>query len=99
MAAFESVSRQAWGQQTEHGLRGPVMLRRLAEILAASAQPIVTPFHAGTNFGFLGGRRPGPDGGPTMTSAGAGAPLGEAGFRGATYRQIRRLLVFADGST
>jgi hypothetical protein len=96
VAAFESVSRQAWGQQTEHGLRGPVMLRRLAEILAASAQPIVTPFHAGTNFGFLGGRRPGPDGGPTMTSAGAGAPLGEAGFRGATYHQIRRLLVFAE---
>jgi beta-galactosidase len=48
-------------------------LEQLAEVLAAGAQAIVAPFHGGTNFGFLGGRRAG------AASAG-GASAGAANF-------------------
>jgi beta-galactosidase len=93
---FETNAIQAWGQPERERMTAEVVLRRMAEILAAGAQPIVTPFHGGTNFGFLPGRLPGPDGGPITTSAAIGAPLGEAGERGETYNQIRRLVTFAD---
>lgn len=93
--AFEAASVQAWGQPRGAGMGGSTMLRRLAEILAAGAQPIVDPFHGGTNFGFLGGRLPGRDGGSLTTSAAVAAPLGEAGARGEAYRQIRRIVTFA----
>ena len=71
------------------------VLRRLAEILASGGQPIVSPFHGGTNFGFLAGRVAGGHGGFVTTRAAADAPLGEAGTRGKTYHAIRRLVTFA----
>lgn len=93
--AFEGLSAQAWGEPRVGGLPPAALLRRLAEILAAGAQPIVTPFHGGTNFGFLAGRLPGRGGGTLTTTGAAGPPLGEAGARGETYRQIRRIVTFA----
>lgn len=71
-------------------------LRHLAEILAAGAQPIVSPFHGGTNFGFLGGRLAGEGARFVTTAAAAGAPLGEAGHRGDKYRLMKRLVTFAN---
>jgi len=94
--AFESATEQVWGQPRVDPLGPSVMLRRLAEVLAAGAQPIVCPFHGGTNLGFLGGRLPGAAGGSVTTSAAAGTPLGEGGARGATYNRIRRIVTFAD---
>lgn len=94
VSAFEDSSLQAWNQPPA-GLEDTTVLRRLAEVLAAGAQPIVSPFHGGTNFGFLGGRLPGPRGGAVTTSAAAGAPLGEAGARGSVYRRVRPLITFA----
>ena len=70
--------------------------RRLAEILASGAQPIVSPFHAGTNFGFLGGREAGGPDNFVTTSVALDAPLAEAGGRGAKYHAIRRLITFAN---
>lgn len=72
------------------------VLERLAEVLAAGAQPIVAPFHGGTNFGFLGGHRPGGEAGFVTTHAGGDAPLGEAGERGEKYAAIKRLITFAN---
>lgn len=74
-------------------------LEQLAEVLAAGAQPIVSPFHGGTNFGFLGGHRPGGSshgGGFITTHAGGDAPLGEAGERTEKYNIIKRLMTFAN---
>ena len=72
------------------------LLRRLAEGLAAGAQPIVRPFQGGTNFDFLGGRLSGSDAAFAATSASPEAPLGEAGARGAVYHSIRRLTTFTN---
>jgi hypothetical protein len=77
-------------------------------VLAAGAQAIVAPFHGGTNFGFLGGRRAGAAstgaGNFALTSVGgavehdgeSGPPLGEAGERGEKYNLIKRLITFAN---
>ncbi|MDY7107680.1 MAG: beta-galactosidase [Planctomycetota bacterium] len=93
--AFEAATTQVWDRPRAEDLPAATMLRRLAEILAAGAQPIVIPFHGGTNFGFLAGRLPGPAGGVVTTAGAAAAPLGEAGARGDAYRHLRRILTFA----
>ncbi|NNF43425.1 MAG: hypothetical protein HKN62_10345 [Phycisphaerales bacterium] len=93
--AFEQIGVATWGTRAPEGLEAATMLRRTAEILAAGAQPIIAPFHGGTNFGFLAGRPLGASTGCTTTAA-AGAPLGEAGSRGARYHQLRRLVTCAD---
>ncbi len=67
---------------------------RLAQILAGGAQFVVSPFHAGTIFGFWGGRRlDGPA--AFVTRARDHAPLTEAGARGASYHAVRRISTFA----
>ena len=72
------------------------VLRRLAEVLAAGAQPIVSPFHAGTNFDFLAGRIAGRPDTFVTTSGAHDPPLGQAGTRGEKYHAIRRLITFAN---
>jgi hypothetical protein len=96
VSAFEAGSIQSWGQPINERPDPEGQLRRLAEILAAGAQPIIAPFHGGTNFGFLGGRQPGPAGGGVTTAAAVAAPVGEAGERSEGYQQMRRLLTFAN---
>ena len=56
---------------------------------------MVWPFHGGTNFGFLGGRRAGEPDAFVTTAAAAGAPLGETGGRGDKYNAVKRLITFA----
>ncbi len=94
VTVFEPTMLRTWGQPRS-GLPARTILRRLAEVLAAGAQPIVTPFHGGTNFGSLGGSLPGPAGGSVTTAAADGALLGEAGARGERYHHARRLVTFA----
>jgi hypothetical protein len=72
------------------------VLRRIAEVLASGAQPVVSPFHGGTNFGFIGGRLAGGPDQTLTTSAASDAPLGEAGHRGRKYHLMRRLITFAN---
>lgn len=108
LVTFEAAEVEVWGGEAGHTRRGKgakthdrrakpagEVLRHLAEVLAAGAQPIVSPFHAGTNFEFLAGRIAGrPDG--FVTTAGAhDPPLGQAGTRGEKYHIIRRLITFA----
>ncbi len=110
VSEFEAAEVQTWGPKSQ-GARSKrrasegvaqkspeEVVRRLAEVLATGAQPIVTPFHAGTNWGFLGGRIPiASDGGGFVTTAGfADPPLGQAGTRGRKYHAIRRLITFAN---
>ncbi|MFK7961724.1 MAG: beta-galactosidase [Phycisphaerales bacterium] len=71
------------------------LMHGMATILAAGGQPVIAPFHAGTNLGALAGRLPGPDGGMVCHTSAAGAPLGECGERGRRYLLLRRLALFA----
>jgi hypothetical protein len=96
VSAFEAGGVDTWGSPATAGQKTPqLVLAHLAEILAAGAQPIVSPLHAGTNFGFVGGRIAGQANGFVTTAAGT-APIGEDGSRGATYHAIRRLITFAN---
>lgn len=94
VSAFNPGAEQAWGDDAAEPFTPDLALRRFGQILAAGAMPIVSPYHGGTNFGFLGGRRPGAGGGIT-TAAAAGAPVGEAGGRTPMWSMLRRLAMFA----
>ncbi|MCZ6850201.1 MAG: beta-galactosidase [Planctomycetota bacterium] len=102
VSAFDPVDLDTWGGGCDRPKSPEVVLHSLAQVLAAGAQPVVSPFHGGTNFGFLGGRAASGDGidcvggGFVTTSAAASAPLGEAGARGPKYNAIKRLISFAN---
>jgi len=96
VSAFEASAMAVWGQKSPEQ-RGPMeTLWNLAETLAAGSQVVVQPFHGGTNFEFLGGQLPGPDGGAVVTAAANDAPLGEAGQRGDKYDIVKRITTFAN---
>ncbi|MCZ6836850.1 MAG: beta-galactosidase [Planctomycetota bacterium] len=86
----------AWGDSGKDEKTPGRFLERLCEVLAAGAQFIVSPFHAGTNFDFLGGRMSGRPDGFVTTSAANGAPLTEAGGRSEKYLVAKRLVTFAN---
>lgn len=76
-----------------------LMARTLAECLAANAPFNLEPFHAGTNWGFSGGRTlghlsEGLDGFARPTRDAGGASLGESGERGDVYHAVRRIATF-----
>ncbi|UCD74538.1 MAG: beta-galactosidase [Phycisphaerales bacterium] len=85
-----------WGHAQQAEGVAAALSRRLAEVLAAGAQPIVRPFHGGTNFGFLAGRVCGSGDGFVATSPAPEAPLAEAGTRTDTFNAIRRVTTFAN---
>ncbi|MEX0887062.1 MAG: beta-galactosidase [Phycisphaeraceae bacterium] len=68
---------------------------RLVEILAAAGQYNLYMFHGGTNFGFYGGRSNARRDCFMTTSYDYGAPLMEAGGRGAKYDLCKRVSTFA----
>ena len=95
VSAFPPTQPDIWGEAQED-IRSPnLVLHRMAQILAAGAQPVVTPFHAGTNFAFQGGRLAGRDDGFVTTCVASAAPLGEAGHRTPKYTALKRLATFA----
>lgn len=97
VSSFDVSEPGVWGAADDQEPRSPQrVLAHLAEILAAGAQPVVSPFHGGTNFGFLGGRVAGQPAGFVTTTTAPDAPLGEAGARGEHYNAIRRLITFAN---
>lgn len=93
---FRDGHRKAWGQDVPEVPAPGVVLRRLAEVLAAGGQFNISPFHAGTNFAFSAGRDPtlGADG-FLCTSPDLGAPLNEVGLPGPSYSAVRRICTFA----
>jgi beta-galactosidase len=96
VSEFNPATFSVWGDSHRDEKRPGAVMQGLAQVLAAGAQPVVWPFHGGTNFEFLGGRRAGRPDGFVTTRPVAGAPLGEAGGRGPKYHAIRRLVSFAN---
>lgn len=96
LSVFNAASTPVWGEASPKSLAPAARLQyNLAQCLAAGAQPVVSPFAGGLNFGFLGGRLPGGPDRFCTTAAAAGAPYGEAGARGERFAAIRRPLTFA----
>jgi beta-galactosidase len=93
---FNPTTFDVWGDSTREEKPPGAVMQGLAQVLAAGAQPVVWPFHGGTNFGFLGGRRAGRPDGFVTTCPVAAPPLDEAGGRGAKYDAIKRLISFAN---
>ncbi|MBC7834168.1 MAG: beta-galactosidase [Phycisphaerales bacterium] len=84
-----------WGD-TERGPRPPAMIvRKLAEVLAAGGQFNLNPFHGGTNFGFSAGRESTAVDSFYTASADQGAPLDDLGHPSASFGPVRRLCTFA----
>ncbi|MCB9845342.1 MAG: beta-galactosidase [Phycisphaeraceae bacterium] len=69
--------------------------RTLMEVLAGGAQFLIDPFAGVSRGGFLGGREDGPEGGFVAPADDQGAPLTEAGGRGASYEAVRRAALFS----
>lgn len=96
VSGFDPASIVTWGEKITVSKTPGQILHRLAQVLTAGAQPIVAPFHGGSNVGAVGGRLAGdPDRYITQATA-AGAPLGEAGSRTGAYDIIKRLVTFAN---
>lgn len=98
LSALDAAGPGIWGDTRPAGKQADDTLDlmfSIAQCLAAGAQPVVSPFAAGTNFGFLGGRHPGGMDLFMTTAAAAGPPLGEAGHRGPVYRGMKRIISFA----
>lgn len=86
-----------WGGSASGDAPGG-LFRHLAEALAAGAQFTVSPFSAGTNFGFGAGRTGGPDGGFHATAPDAGGPtvpVAQDGQRTPSYDEVKRIATFA----
>ncbi len=87
----------SWGASVSDQGAGE-LFRRLVHALAAGAQFTVSPFCAGTNFGFGGGRSGGPGGGFHTTAPDAGGelvPVAQDGQRTAAYDAVKRVATFA----
>lgn len=95
VSAFDPAGLGIWGDDDGNHKRPQEVLQWLAQVLAAGAQPVVSPFQGGTNFGFLGGRVAGRPDGFVTTSIASGAPVSETGGRGPKYALIKRLITFA----
>ncbi|MGI9013572.1 MAG: beta-galactosidase [Phycisphaerales bacterium] len=95
-SSLEMAMPVVWGDPIDDADRQPDdVLNRVGQVLAAGAQPILSTFHAGTNFGFLAGRQAGRPDGFIATNAGPHAPLAEGGIRTAAYDRVKRLVTFA----
>jgi hypothetical protein len=95
VSCLEASSVRTWGGPTSDVRTPAAALEHLAQVLAAGAQPVVCPFHAGTNFGFTAGREPGSPDGFIATNPALGPVLGEAGARTPKYQALKRLVRFA----
>lgn len=92
---YDTGCRDHWGAKHAPSTDAQTYARHLASILAVGGQYNISPFHGGTNFGFLGGRSSVNRSAFTTTSHDSDAPLTEAGGRGAKYLATKRISVFA----
>lgn len=83
-----------WSHERISGSTPEVQLHQLGQIAAAGAQFIISPFHGGTNFGFMASRLVGHLDKYGTTSSDCQAPLSETGEPSPSYYQLRRLCMF-----
>lgn len=95
VSALESADIQTWGNDTSSEFTPDALQQRIAQVLAAGSQLVISPFHGGTNFDFQGGRAAGGSDQFISTTLAKNAPLGEAGARGEKYNATKRLMTFA----
>ena len=95
VSQLDPTSVSCWGDDDAGNKSPGEAMWHLAEALATGSQVVVSPFHAGTCFGFEAGRLPGRDHGTVTPMVAADTPLGEAGQRTEKYHAMRRLATFA----
>lgn len=95
VSSLEIASPVVWGEEPPPQRDADAIVHRVAQVLAAGAQPMLAGFHGGTNFGFLGGRMPGGPDRFVATAAAPGTLLGEGGARSAKYERVKRIMTFA----
>lgn len=95
VTSFESHEAAVWGDPEPQGADGFELQHELAQILAAGGQFSIEPFHGGTNWGFMGGRKAERASAYVTTSYDRHAPLTEAGLPGASFTPVRLLCTFA----
>lgn len=95
VSGFHIGARDTWGRPRSAALTPDQTVHRLAEVLAAGGQFLLSPFHGGTNFGFSAGRDASIPDGFFTTSNDSGAPLREGGGRGPLYNAVKRICTFA----
>ena len=95
VSMFEYTAPERWGQPARKAPNPQDVLWHLSEIIAAGAHVVVTPFHGGNNFGFLGGRVGGPHAGTVTTTQAPTAALQEAGQRTPLFGAVKRIATFA----
>ncbi len=84
-----------WGSEAPASPDPAATQHRLAQVLAAGSQFIISPFHGGTNFGFWGGRVSADPGSFVTAGRESNAPLTETGGHAPCYNAVRRLCTFA----
>jgi len=84
----------SWGRPHADTKTAADVMQRIAEVSATGAMLNLYMFHGGTNFGFFGGRSVGQPDMYMTTSYDYGAPLLEAGGRGAKYHATKRICTF-----
>ena len=86
-----------WGAEHHTPMPADELLHDMAQVLSGGGQFNLHPFHGGTNFGFIAGRRCDAAADESFITTGydCGAPLSEAGLKTQNYYFVRRLATFA----
>jgi len=95
LSGFEPAPQARWSRPAPPAPDPGDFEVHLAEIFAAAAGCIVSPFHGGTFFGTSAGRAADGPGGWLTPSRHHGAPLGETGRPGPLYAPLKRWATFA----
>lgn len=94
VSILPTAPRAIWGEVSPQPMTPRILMRHLAEVLAAGAQYNLSPFLGGTNFAFSAGRLAG-SAAFACTAPHPHAPIDEAGRPTPTYHAIRRISTFA----
>jgi beta-galactosidase len=108
VTSFDPSSLEVWGEPELQGPSRDEVMLRMAQVLAAGGQPLISPFHPAANLGFLSGRLTADEHHVAATGASAeafgrfvatrpalDAPLDESGERGPKYAALKRMASFA----
>ncbi len=84
-----------WGSEPRSEKTPSMVLRAIAECLAAGGQFNLSPFAGGTSMGFGGGRLDGDANAYTTTNRDESGPVTQSGAQGPIFDSVRRVCTFA----